>query len=219
MLAIVVICAVMGARVGQGAGEAPTEIVRAIAALGPPGLLWGRLAVEEESPEGPWTPLVGVEVRLYPYAAEVAAELEQIRQHARDSGAGYDTAVGRLQARLEAYAAQVEAARAAGSGRWGGGELVRRRVTDPVGLFVFDAVPSGEWLVVAVRVTEYTAPASGHVEPRRNPRSGQESTFLPRARTAPRNAEVWLTRVRVEAGERARLFLTDRGRFMAGPVR
>jgi len=215
----VILLALALAGLGPGAADPPSEVARALAALGPPGLLWGRLAVEEESPDGPWTPLAGVEVRLYPYADSVATELEQIRRQARDSARGYDTAISRLQARLEAYAAQLDQAARGGTSRgWADGEPVRRRVTDPAGLFVFDTLPSGDWLLVAVRVTEFTA-APGRIEPRRESRSGPDSTFLPRPRTALKNAEVWLTRVRVEAGERARLFLTDRGRFMAGPVR
>jgi hypothetical protein len=202
---------------GRAAAEAPAEVVQAVTSLGAPGYLWGRLAVEEESPEGAWTPLAGVEVRLYPYAAGLAADLEDIRRHARDSGPGYDAAVGRLQARLEAYTAHVDDARS-GAGGWGHAELVRRRVTDAAGLFVFDVVPSGDWLLVAVRVTEYTATAPAKADPRRGTRAGPD-TFLNKPRPAAKNAEVWVARVRVETGERARLLLTDRGRFMAGPVR
>ncbi len=194
------------------------DIARAIGGLGAPGFLWGRIAVEEESPEGPWTPLAGVEVTLYPYAPGVEAELEQIRQRARDSGAGYDTAVARLRERLEAYAGQIEAAaKEVVPGLAAGGGVVRRRLTDPAGLFVFDDLPSGEWLLLALRLTEYTGPRARR-DPRRSGSPGGE-TFLSRSQTPAKEAEVWLARVRVGPGERVRVWLTDRGRFMVGPLR
>jgi hypothetical protein len=173
---------------------------------GPRGLLWGRLAVEEESPEGPWTPLAGVEVTLYPYAPALAADLEAIRQGTRNSAVAHEAAVGRLRTRLETYASELPAG------------VVRRRTTDPAGLFVFEDLPAGEWLVVAVHVTPYTAARREGRAPR-TPKAGRDSTFLPQPARPAKDAEVWVVRVRVGPGERARVALTDRGRFMAGPVR
>jgi hypothetical protein len=201
---------------GLAAAQDPAaELTRAVEGLGLPGLLWGRLAVEEESPEGPWTPLAGVSVALFPYAPSVAAELERIRDAARGSSAAHDAAVGRLLDRLKAY--EVQAASLAGPER----PLVRRVTTDPAGLFVFDDVPSGEWLVVAVQTAPY-APGRASRPPeaigsRRSSRN--PDTFLPRPGTPAKEAEVWVSRVRVTAGERARILLTDRARFMVGPVR
>ena len=196
----------------------PADIARLIRGLGAPGFLWGRVAVEEESPEGPWTPLAGVEVTLYPYAPGVEAELEQIRQRARDSGAGYDTAVARLRERLQAYVAQIEAAAKEVAPGLAAGGVVRRRLTDPAGLFAFDGLPSGEWLLLALRLTEYTGPRAQR-DPGRSGSSGSDSTFVPRSQTPAKEAEVWLARVRVGPGERVRVWLTDRGRFMVGPLR
>lgn len=182
---------------------------------GASGMLWGRLAVEEESPDGAWTPLPGVEITLYPYAAEVAADLDQIRRRARDSGAAYDAAVAQIQDRLKAYGARLEAA--PGDAPATGG-LVRRRTTDPAGLFVFENLPAGEWLVVALRVSEYT-PRAQREPTRRAPTPGRDAAFLSRPVTPAKLVEVWLARVRVEPAGQTRLWLTDRGRFMAGPVR
>jgi hypothetical protein len=91
-------------------GEDPAaEVTRAIQSLGPPGTLWGRFAVEEESPEGPWTPLAGVEVTLYPATPALLAELERTRQQARASGAQYEATAARLLAILAAHQARVDA--------------------------------------------------------------------------------------------------------------
>ena len=48
-------------------GEDPAaEVTAAVQRFGASGTLWGRLAVEEESPDGAWTPLGAVEITLYP---------------------------------------------------------------------------------------------------------------------------------------------------------
>jgi hypothetical protein len=92
-----------------------------------------------------------------------------------------------------------------------------REKTDPAGLFAFAAVPSGDWLVVAIRIAPYSA-AKLRAEPR--PRQSSRTLhFLPRATGAAREAELWVTRVRVVASERVGLNLTDRARWLVGPLR
>lgn len=207
-LAAAVLLAVWG---GPGVGDDAADLARVLGSLGPPGFLWGRLAVEEESPDGAWTPLGGVEVTVYPYLPGVLAELERVRRSARESGSQFETAVARVQELLRAYRREVEAAGPAGSAASGG--LVRRQASDTTGVFVFDELPSGEWLLVATRVTPYAAPASGRA-------SGRESRFLtPPGRGPAQGAEVWVARVRVVPGERSRVLLTDRARWLVGPLR
>ena len=83
--------------------------------------------------------------------------------------------------------------------------------------FAFEGVPSGDWLVVAVRVAPYSAEAlRGEPKPRQ---AGRGQRFLPRATTPAKEAELWVTRVRVVAAERVGLQLTDRARWLAGPLR
>jgi hypothetical protein len=257
---------------GAEAGRADeAELSRALGALGAPSALWGRLAVEEESPEGPSTPLTGVAVTLYPYTAGLGADLERIRGGARASGRDYDTAIARLQERLSAHATQVAALTGAplpaptrseaqppparqdrtgtrGAGLFSGrpapaernadpapagaatGEgdatpssatgLIRRGTTDSSGLFLFSALPAGDWLLVAIQTSPYSAP-------RRPPPSSRASSttgtlrdgFLERERPQAKAAEVWVVRVRVSSDQPARLLLTDRARFMVGPIR
>jgi hypothetical protein len=243
----------------RAAGEDPvSEVAAALRSLGPPGLLWGRFAIEEESPAGAWTPLAGVEVTLYPATPTIIAELERIRRSARTSGAEYESAVARALAALALHQARVAGqtppaevapegsapaapavpapakavpkplpgARPAGPGgetpvtgtpeataaapRW-------RQRTDPAGLFAFDDLPSGDWLLVATRVTPYSAEKL-RAAPR--PRSATQGLrFAPRASTPAKEAEIWVVRARVGAAERVGLELSDRARWLVGPLR
>jgi hypothetical protein len=252
----------------EAIGEDPAgEVAEAVRNLGPPGMVWGRLAVEAESPVGAWTPLSGVEITLYPATPALIAELDRIRQSARTSGAQYESAVARVRAALAAYQDRIDrrnpappstgesrragepraagtppttaspASKASGSPRSPGGTTRPgdtaapgnaaeegaegrhpwRQKTDPAGLFAFDAVPSGDWLVVAIRISSYTAEALRSQAKPRPAARGQR--FLPGAATPAKEAELWVTRVRVVAAERVGLELTDRARWLAGPVR
>ncbi len=258
----------VGAPGGVGAvGEDPAaEVTEALRSLGAPGLVWGRLATEEESPVGGWTPLSGIEVTLYPATPTLITELERIRQSARTSATQYESAVGRVQTALAAHQGRIDrqtappvspgqglvaepplvaAPRAAkpavppesGFFRPGsvtsrpGGPAVPsgaaeepaqtshawRQKTDPAGLFAFAVVPSGDWLVVAIRVAPYSAEKL-RAEPR--PRqTSRNQNFLPRAAGPAKEAALWVTRVRVVAGDRVGLNLTDRARWLVGPLR
>ena len=101
------------------------------------GVVWGRLVLEEESPDGAWTPMPGAEVQLYPASPALLAELERIRHGARDSLRSHDTAADRLQAALRSHQTPGDPAKRDGSS---GPAL--RGVTDPAGVFVIEAVPA-----------------------------------------------------------------------------
>src|SRR5262249_48006501 len=92
-----------------------------------------------------------------------------------------------------------------------------KRTTDSEGLFVFDDIPSGDWLLVAIHVTPYGT-AGGHLEVKQ-PSPSRTRNFLPSPTVAFKEAEVWLSRVRVRPGDRTALLLTDRSRWLVGPVR
>ena len=220
-----------------GQEASPPDSTRGRPGLGPTGLLWGRLWVDEESPDGPWTPLAGVEVMVYPYAASLVSELERIRETARDSGRQYETAAARFQETLRAYARPLDPGHSApttpapgipGSGPGpeasgsapvpDGRGAVRRRTSDPAGVFVFDELPAGEWLVVAVRIAPYGSTRTRLEEAR--PGRSREPRFAGGAVTpSAREAEIWLEQVRVRPGERVRLLWSDRGRWFVGPLR
>jgi hypothetical protein len=263
--ALLVLSGTVPARMASAVGEDPVaEIAEALRSLGPPGGVWGRLAVEEESPAGALTPLDAVQVTLYPATPSLVTELERIRQSARTSGAQYESAIARVQAALAAHQVRIDAqnpargtdslvaeppvleprrpvkaappkasaapqARGAGPERVAGVAVSRqtaeepleaqhpwRQRTDPAGIFAFDAVPSGDWLVVAIRVSEY-GPQKLRKAPGPEP-PGRTLRFLPRSSTPPKEAEIWLTRVRVVPAERLGLDLTDRARWLAGPL-
>jgi hypothetical protein len=94
---------------------------------------------------------------------------------------------------------------------------VRRRVTEPAGTFVFEGLPAGEWLAVAVRLSPYGAGRAGRQDIR--PSRGRERFSGSEASAPAQEAEIWLDRVRVGPGERARLFWSDRARWLVGPLR
>jgi hypothetical protein len=229
----------------RAAAEDPAaEITEAIRRWGPPAVLWGRLASEEESPDGPWTPLAGIEVEVFPAAPGLLADLERIRRSARESGAQYESAITRLQAALAAHRTRVEtvvrgatapgtaagpprgrviASREADGYRGAdapditkGPGSARRQTTDSAGLFAFTDLPSGDWLLVAFRVTP-SSQARGRTAPKALSPS-RAKNFLPSAASPTKESEVWLTTVRVPPESRTALFLTDRARWMVGPV-
>jgi hypothetical protein len=282
---VLVLGAAVGVRVAQGVGEDPAaELTETLRALGPPGGLWGRLAVEEESPVGAWTPLVGIDVSLYPATPSLISELERIRQSARGSAAEFESAVARVQAALAAHQGRIdrqtgltpdeallvaepplrapshpaspaspsagtrpgaprpegasaktkerEAPRVGGAAERPGSaakpqsgaqaqspsnQVWQQRRTDEGGVFVFDAVPAGDWLLVATHVAPY-----GNEKLRGEPKArqpGRGQRFLPRAAGPPQEAEMWVARVRVVAAQRVSVELTDRSRWLVGPVR
>ena len=212
------VAAVLAASVGA-LGNQPGELAEALRSLGAPGVLWGRLAVEEESPDGTWTPLNGVEVQVYLAVPSLLAELERIRRGARDSRQQHETAVARIQAVLAAHQRLVGMASLDPGGLPDPSiEQARRQATDPAGLFVYEDLPSGEWVLVATRVTPYRASA-GRPESARRSASGREPRFLPKAGTPVKEAELWLSRVRVLPGARVHILLTDRARWLTGPLR
>ena len=273
----------------QAVGEDPAaEISEALRSLGPPGGVWGRLSVEEESPVGIWTPLAAIEVTLYPATPTLVAELERIRQSARGSATQYESAVARVQSALAVHQGQIDRqtaqpptlgdllvaepplvkqaplkaalpaseakpSRTAGSSSgtsWSTGgsrfqsnrttlppsapaassskasqakeakeepEHPWRQKTDPAGLFAFPTVPSGDWLVVAVRVAPYAAEKlRAAPKPRQSTRT---QGFLPRTIGPAKEVELWVTRIHVVKGERVALDLTDRARWLVGPIR
>lgn len=186
-----------------------------------PGQLWGRFLVEGESPEGPVTPLVGIPITVFPDLPGLGAELDAIRNTARESAAQYETAVQRVLAALAAYRARLESA--------GGARLVRTGETDRRGFFAVEGLPAGEWLVVAMRAGPYRSdPARKPRTPRRPepprglggdfPVGGEAPSFLLREKGEAKEVDLWIYRVRVPAGQAVGVRLTDRNRWLTGPL-
>jgi len=71
--------------------------------------------------------------------------------------------------------------------------------------------------VVAVRVAPYAAEKlRAAPKPRQSTRT---QGFLPRAAGPAKEVELWVTRIHVVTGERVALDLTDRARWLVGPIR
>lgn len=203
------------------AGSEGLEAVVTRLASAEPGQLWGRLLVEGESPEGPVTPLVGIPITVYPDLPALGAELETIRTTARASAAQYETAVQRVLAALAAYRVRLGAA--------GGARLVQTRETDRRGFFAVEGLPAGEWLVVAMRAAPYRSDparkprAPRRPEPVRSLGGGlsagvQAPSFLPGEKGEAKEVDLWIYRVRVPAGQTVGVRLTDRNRWLTGPL-
>jgi hypothetical protein len=78
-------------------------------------------------------------------------------------------------------------------------------------------VPSGDWLVVAVRTAPYAAEKL-RAAPKPKP-SSRTQGFMPRATGPAKEVEIWVTRIHVVKDERLALDLTDRARWLVGPIR
>jgi hypothetical protein len=142
-------------------------------------------------------PLAGVSVLLLPFAAEVAARIDQIKARLRDSLATYTRAHADLTAVREQYERQLRAV--------GAGQLVRRGVSDSSGVLHLDEVPVGDWLMLAWREEPH---------PVKSPRTagGDAGRFrdVP-VITGYAAVSYWRMRVSVRAGETTAVTLSDRG--------
>jgi len=109
----------------------------------------GRAFGEPARASGAPVPLEGVSVVLVPFAAEVEAQLDSIKTHARDSLTTYAGAYADVTAVRVGYERELLSA--------GGGELVRGGVSDSSGVVRLVGLPAGEWLLLAWREESHAA--------------------------------------------------------------
>lgn len=173
-------------------------------------VLWGRIVLDEESPDGPVAPQAGVEVRLVPVGPGLLETLDAIRRGARTSGQDYEAAVKRALDALGWRDLPPGGAPASSSPG-----TVARRVTDPDGIFLFEEVPPGAWLVVGLRLSPL---GRGLGDPSARRGTSRPGAFLTGAPRPARRAELWLSPIQVTAGERRSVLWSDRSRFLMGPL-
>jgi len=107
------------------------------------GEVVGRAYRDPTRPSLPAIPLDGVSVMLLPYSPRVESELDEIKDHLRDSLKHYMSAAADIDSVRTAYESDLV---------WvGGGELVRGDVSNAQGLVRLIGVPAGEWVLLAWR--------------------------------------------------------------------
>lgn len=160
------------------------------------GEIAGRAYGIPRRPSAPPPPFEGVSVLAFPYAADVDAHLDAIKQQQRDSMGHYTDTYADLTALREAYERELLAA--------GAGELIRGAVSDAAGQLRLEGVPAGEWLVLgwreephAVKMSKTPSKDAGHFAP------------VPTL-TGFATVSFWRLRVSLRAGETAEVSLSDR---------
>lgn len=190
---------------GSGANGAPlvldVEVARYRLPVGP-GAVVGRAWEERRRPDRPDLPLRDTVVTLVPRSEAFLRRLEELRARSRDSIGAYRDATGAMRREREAYERTLWEAGAA--------DLVRATQVDGDGVFAFDDVPAGEWLLFGWRSVFVDLP-SVRVGKR------DRSTFTGRERLdGYSTVTVWLRQISVESGARELVELTDRNAWFSG---
>lgn len=192
---------------GSGANAASRAIVldvdvaRYRLPLGP-GAVVGRAWQERRRPDRPDPPLHDTVVTLVPWSEAFLRRLDELRARSRDSIGAYRDATGAMRREREAYERTLWEAGAA--------DLVRATLVDGDGVFAFDDVPAGEWLLFGWRSVFVDLPS---VRVGRRDRS----TFTGRERLdGYSTVTVWLRQISVGSGAREVVELTDRNAWFSG---
>lgn len=190
---------------GSGANGAPlaldVEVARYRLPVGS-GAVVGRALEERRRPDRPDLPLHDTVVTLVPRSEAFLRRLEELRARSRDSIRAYRDATGAMRREREAYERTLWEAGAA--------DLVRATQVDGDGVFAFDDVPAGEWLLFGWRSVFVDLP-SVRVGKR------DRSTFTGRERLdGYSTVTVWLRQISVRSGARELVELTDRNAWFSG---
>jgi hypothetical protein len=165
------------------------------------GEVVGRALGDPAHPSAPPVPYEGVSVVLVPHSVGLDSELDEIRDHYRDSLKNYMGAAADLVAARTAYESALVWA--------GGGELIRGEVSDAQGFVRLTGIPAGEWSLVAWRED---------MKQERMPRPKQRETKG--FRNIPMSVghsvvRYWIMRLHVGAGETTSVALNDRNVWIA----
>src|SRR5215831_8115934 len=165
------------------------------------GEVVGRAYRDAARPTAPVIPLEGVSVMLLPYSPSVESEIDDIKEHLRDSLKHYMGAAANIDAARDNYESDLV---------WvGGGELVRGEVSNAQGLVTFAAVPAGEWVLLAWRE---------EVRPGKPPKlRAQETRGFRDIPVSVGHSVVtyWWMRIRVTSGETTTVEFNDRNVWVA----
>ena len=161
----------------------------------------GRAYRDPTRPTLPPIPLDGVSVMLLPYSPGVESELDEIKEHLRDSLKHYMSAASDIDSVRTAYESDLV---------WvGGGELVRGDVSNAQGLVRLTGVPAGEWVLLAWR--EETRPSKA---PKLRAQETKGFRDIP-VSVGHSIVTYWSKRIAVRAGETTSVDLNDRNVWIA----
>jgi len=160
------------------------------------GEIDGRAFGLPHRPSAPAPPYEGVSVLAFPFAADVDAQLDQIKRQQRDSMSNYTETHADLAGLREAYERELLAA--------GGGELIRGAVSDASGRVRLEGVPAGEWLLLGWREESHAVKAS------KTPSKDAGRFATAPTMTGFATVTYWRMRVSLRAGETAEVSLSDR---------
>lgn len=162
----------------------------------------GRAYQERPRPEAPDVPLAGASIVLLPRSDSLLGRLTALKTGARDSIASYRRAAPAMRETREDFERALHGADAGG--------LVRAASVDAAGRFQFDAVPAGEWLLLAWHALFVDTPSRGTT------RRVDRPYTLDAALEGYRAVSVWLREISLRAGAREAVELTDRNVWFSG---
>ena len=201
------VTALAATALGQGL-DVPLQRYREATRLGEVGTVRGRAFEERRKASASDLPLVRTVVALLPRSDAWLVHLQAIKRGARDSIGAYRDAATAVRRSREAYEQRLWEA--------GAGDLPRTATVDAEGVFAFDDVPAGAWILVASRsvFVNKTPPLRPGVAP---PPARPPSPFLAMDKLLGyHNMIYWLREITVAPGATEALELTDRNTWLTG---
>jgi hypothetical protein len=164
----------------------------------------GRVAAEPRTPLGPVRPFAGATVTLLPRSEMLVAELERLREGARDSSKAFTAAAPAMRKAHEAYERKL---------LWAGApDLTPVVLVDPGGGFKIEDVPAGAWVLIAWHSSPMDVSAA-------KPRLGRRDLYQPQSHLQGYQAvTVWLRELVLVGGTTTAVELTDRNGWFRGVV-
>ena len=196
---------VVALNAADAALDVDTDAYRGALRSGAVGTISGRATAEPRKPEGPETPLTGVEVVLVPRSAVFREVIERVKLHARDSQASYLAAVSELRRAQAAFEQELYDSGAA--------QLIRGAKPTGEGVFAFEGVPAGPWLILGRRHVT----ADKHAKDTKTKKAKGRDVYLPTVPlTGVTTVTFWVLELDVVAGGAAAVHLNDRNAWFTG---
>jgi hypothetical protein len=181
------------------------DTYRAALRSGAVGTVSGRAAAEARKLDGPEPPLTGIEIVLVPRSAAFRDAIERVKLHARDSQASYLAAVGELRRTQAEFEQELHDI--------GAGQLIRGANATSEGLFGFQGVPAGRWLILGRRQVSIDKHAK---DTKTKKARGRDVYLPPMLLTGVTTVTFWVLELDIAAGGAATVHLNDRNVWFTG---